>query len=48
MRDEAEELKVLLTTIHKKGMNGATLSEVMSVLKKELPKITRQQEYSVK
>ncbi|WP_407272818.1 hypothetical protein [Radiobacillus sp. PE A8.2] len=46
--NEREELKNLLTKIHSKGYSGASLNEVMNLLKNELPKITRQKAVSVK
>ena len=37
-RLETEQLKVLLTNVHKQGNEGATFYEVMDMLKAELSK----------
>ncbi|WP_171038209.1 hypothetical protein [Aquibacillus sediminis] len=38
-KTDAEKLKLILTNIHLKGNNGASLQDVMQELQKELPKI---------
>ncbi|MCT2534190.1 hypothetical protein NC661_19700 [Aquibacillus koreensis] len=47
-KSETEQLLMLLTDVHNKGNAGATLKEIMIQLKEELPKITKQKEYSMK
>ena len=41
-RGSEDQLKKLLFNVYQKGNDGASLDEVMKVLKQELPKITQQ------
>ncbi|WP_170287514.1 hypothetical protein [Aquibacillus halophilus] len=47
-KKETEQLKQLLTDVHTKGYSGANLIDIMTLLKEELPKITKRKEYSIK
>ena len=40
-RGSEDQLKKLLFNVYQKGNDGASLDEVMKVLKQELPKITQ-------
>lgn len=40
--NQTDQLKNLLIEVYKKGDTGATLNDIMSLLKGELPKITNE------